>query len=70
MLLYDFSVTVSHCPRACNSVAHALAAMGLYCESDPLIWHESVSVLLSRELPGQRVVNGSMISLKNLLLPS
>lgn len=57
-LMYDFSITsVSHCPRACNAVAHTLAAIGLKCDSNPLIWHEYVpefvSVLVSRELPGR-----------------
>jgi hypothetical protein len=52
-LLYDFSSHfVSHCPRACNSVAHTLAAIGLNFESSSLLWHESVpeyvSVLVSK----------------------
>ncbi|KAF8722557.1 hypothetical protein HU200_022387 [Digitaria exilis] len=51
-LMYDFSFgSVSYCPRACNSIAHTLAAMGLNCNSDPLLWDESVpgyvSVLVS-----------------------
>jgi hypothetical protein len=56
-LLYDFSFSsVSHCPRACNSIAHILAAIGLNCNSEHLIWQESVpehvSVLVSSEKAG------------------
>jgi hypothetical protein len=29
-VLFDFSIcTMSYCPRACNSIAHMLAAIGL-----------------------------------------
>jgi hypothetical protein len=56
-LLYDFSFSsVSHCPRACNSIAHILAAIGLNGNSEHLIWQESVpehvSVLVSSEKAG------------------
>lgn len=57
-LNYDFSFScISHCPWACNSVAHILAAIGLNCEFGHLVWYESVpehvSALLSRELPSE-----------------
>jgi ribonuclease HI len=54
-MFYDFNVcTVSHCPQACNAVAPSLAAMGLSCKNDPLLWqdqvHESVALLVSSDL--------------------
>ena len=56
-MLYNFSVcSISHCPRACNSAAHTLAAMGLNCDS-PLIWlgdvPEHIAVMVSSDLPGR-----------------
>jgi len=57
-MMYDFvRSSVSHCPRACNSVAHALAAIGLNCNNRPVFWQdhlpEYVAVLVSSELAGQ-----------------
>lgn len=50
--------SVSHCPRACNSVAHTLAALGLSCVNGPVYWQdcfpEYVTLLVSSEMPGQR----------------
>jgi ribonuclease HI len=35
-MMYDFTeCSTSHCPRACNSVAHTLAAMSLSCTNGP-----------------------------------
>lgn len=55
-MLFDFSIcSVSHCPRACKSVAHSLAAIGLNCDN-PLMWlgdvPEHVDVMVSREMRG------------------
>jgi methionine synthase I (cobalamin-dependent) len=59
-MMYDFvRSSVSHCLRACNSVAHALAAIGLNCNTGPVLWqdhlpeHVAVHVLVSSELAGQ-----------------
>jgi len=57
--MYDFGQSsVSHCPRACNSVAQdTLAAIGLNCNNGPVLLQdhlpEYVSVLVSSELAGQ-----------------
>jgi hypothetical protein len=56
-LLYDFSFSfVSHCPGACNSIAHILADIGLNCNFEHLIWQEYVPehvfVLVSSENAG------------------
>jgi len=40
-LLCDFVATsVSHYPRACNSVAHTIAALGLNCVNGPVYWQD------------------------------
>ena len=37
-MMYDFvGSSVSHCPRACNSVAHTVAAIGLNCNNGPVL---------------------------------
>jgi ribonuclease HI len=56
-ILYDFNeCTSSHCPRACNEVAHTLAVMGLNCKSGPMMWEdhlpESVNLIMSSDLSG------------------
>jgi hypothetical protein len=57
-MMYDFvRSSVSHCPRACNSVAHTLAAIGLNCNNGSVLWQdhlpEYVAVLVSSELARQ-----------------
>ena len=56
-ILYDSNeCIISHCPRACNEVAHTLAAMGLNCKSGSMLCQdylpESVNLLMSSDLFG------------------
>ena len=57
-ILYDFNeCIISHCPRACNEVAHTLAAIGLNCKSGSMLWQghylpKSVNLLISSNLCG------------------
>jgi len=51
--------SISHCPRACNSVAHTVVTFGLNCVNGPVIRQEHVpdfvAVLVSSDLPAQYV---------------
>jgi hypothetical protein len=48
------SVKISYCPRVCNKIAHALAAIGAKQDESRLIWidsvPDSVNVLVASEL--------------------
>jgi ribonuclease HI len=56
-ILYDFNeCTISHCPQACNEVAHTIASMGLNCKNGSMVWQdhlrESVNLLMPNDLSG------------------
>jgi ribonuclease HI len=43
-ILYNFNeCIISHCPRACNEVAHTLAPMGLNCKSGSTLWQDHLT---------------------------